>query len=155
MREEQATPLDLMSLANKFSGYRIDPKYFPLMFASPLIIEALNHIYILCRNRKLSVEDTQQIKQVFQENFIFFAEPYNKASKKKYSKKYLVLSLVFFSLLIFSGAGCVYLPIIFVPLVFIFATSLSACACLINIKTYPNEITEIHNNFKHEFFALE
>ncbi len=147
MQEEMINARKLMDMANKFSGYRIDPKYFPLMFESPFILEALNHIYILRRNRKLNSDDTQEIKQVFQENFRFF--------KKLYSKKYLILSVVFFTLLLFSGAGCVYLPIIFVPLVFIFCVCLIVCSCLINIKSRPLNISEMRDSCKHELFELK
>ncbi|WP_342219618.1 hypothetical protein [Rickettsiella endosymbiont of Miltochrista miniata] len=157
MPEELINSRKLMAMASKFSGYRIDPKYFPLMFESPFIIESLNHIYILDRNRKLSIEDMQEIKRVFREYFSFFAEPSNTPMIKKYSKKYLVLSIVFFILLIASGISCIYLPIISFPLVFISVISLIGCACLINIntKTYSSEITDIQDSFKHELFDLK
>jgi hypothetical protein len=157
MPEELINSRKLMEMASKFSGYRIDPKYFPLMFESPFIIESLNHIYILDRNRKLSLEDMQEIKRVFRDYFSFFAEPANKPMIKKYSKKYLILSIVFFISLIVSGVGCIYLPIIFFPLFFISVISLVGCSCLINIntKTYPSEITDIQDSFKHELFALK
>lgn len=157
MPEELINSRKLMEMASKFSGYRIDPKYFPIMFESPFIIESLNHIYILDRNRKLSLEDMQEIKRIFREHFSFFAEPANTPMIKKYSKKYLVLSIVFFILLLASGVGCLYLPIIFYPLVFISVISLIGCACLINIntKTYSSEITDIQDSFKHELFNLK
>lgn len=147
MPKDQHNTRELMAMANKFSGCKIDPKYFPVMLDSPLIIEPLQHIYILRKNRKLSLEDNQEIKQVFRDYFSFFA--------KQYNKKYLVLTFLFSSLMLFSGIGCIYLPIIFAPLLVIFTISLIICTCLINIRTYPVEITGVHDNFKHELFALK
>lgn len=72
MEEEQISNMDLIAMANNFSEYRIDAKYFPLMFDSSFIIEALKYIYILRRIHKLSIEDILEIKRVFQENFNFF-----------------------------------------------------------------------------------
>lgn len=146
---------DLMIMANIFSGCRIDPKYFPLMFESPVIIESLNHIYILRHNQRLSLEDTQEIKKVFHNYFKFFSAQYNEQSIPKYSKKYLILSLISFTLLLFSGVACIYLPVIFVPLAVVFGISLIACTCLINIKRRPLDLFEIYESSKYELFALK
>lgn len=97
MEEEQISNMDLIAMANNFSEYRIDAKYFPLMFDSSFIIEALKYIYILRRIHKLSIEDILEIKRVFQENFNFFSEKYKEpSSNKKYNKKNLLLSAFFF-----------------------------------------------------------
>lgn len=146
MPVDQPNTRELMAMANKFSGCRIDPKYFPVMFDSRLIMEPLCHIYILRRNKKLSLEDNQKIKRIFRDSFSFFA--------KQYNKKYLILSVIFFSCLLFSGVGCVYLPIIFAPLLLMFAASLVISVFLVNIRTYPFEITCVHDDFKHELLAL-
>lgn len=157
MPEEQFNTRELMAMANEFSGCKIDPKYFPVMLNSPLIIESLHHIHILRRNRKLSLEDTQEIKRVFRDYFSFFSEPTNASTRKKYNKKYLILSIVFFILLLASGVGCIYFSLIFLPLVFIFAISSVGCSCLINIntKTYSSEVTSIQDDFRYELFALK
>lgn len=42
----------LMAMVNDFSGYKVDPSCFLLIFESPLIIECLNDIYFLQQNRK-------------------------------------------------------------------------------------------------------
>ncbi len=152
----QLNTRELMAMANEFSGCRIDSKYFPVMLNSPLIVESLHRIYILQKNKKLSLEDTQEIRRVFRDYFSFFAEPSYISIQRKNNKKYLVFSIIFFILLLASGVGCIYFPIIFLPFVFIFAISSIGWICLINTnKTYSSEITSIQDNFKHELFALK
>lgn len=155
MPADQYSSRELMAMVDNFSGYRIDPKYFPDMLKSSIIIESLRYIYILHKNRKLSLKDEQEIKKIFKEKFIFFALPCDELPKKKYSKKYFVLSLIFFILSVFSATASIFFPVIFGPLFFIFTVSLLAYTCLINIKATPREVTEIHNNFKQELFALK
>ncbi|MFZ0218583.1 MAG: hypothetical protein WAL30_00025 [Candidatus Aquirickettsiella sp.] len=151
MQKEQVNTMRLITMVNKFSGCSIDPKYFPVLFQSPLIIESLNPIYILHQNRKLSLADQQKIKRVFRDHFSFF----NKLASEQYSKKYLILSIVFFILLLFSGLACAYLPIVFVPLVFIFCISLAVCARLINIPSGLLDKEAIYATCQHELFALK
>lgn len=160
MEEEQISNMDLIAMVNNFSEYRIDAKYFPLMFDSSFIIESLKYIYILRRIRKLSIEDILEIKRVFQENFNFFSEKYKEpSSHKKYNKKNLILSALFFILLLCSGIACVYLPIIFVPLVIIFGICLVICTCKINMKSCPYERFEryedIYDSCKYELLILK
>lgn len=147
MQEEQISTKDLITMANQFSGCKLDPKYFPVMFHSSLIIEALSQIYILQRNNQLSKEDNLKIKQVFHHYFKFFA--------KKFSVKYLILSLIFSSLIVFSGVAAFFVSFFFVPFILIFIASLILTACLIKIQTYPIRVTGIHDNFRHELFALK
>ena len=78
MQQEEANLRALMVMVNKFSGCRINPDYFSIMFKSPLIKESLNYIYILDHNQKLNPEDIQYIKKIFQDNFCFFSKQYNK-----------------------------------------------------------------------------
>ena len=151
MREDLVNFNDLIDMANSFSGCRIDPKYFPLMLESSCIIESLNYIYCLYHNRKLSLEDIREMKLIFQKNFRFF----DKAHSKKYSKKNLVLSAVFSIFLLFSGIGCIYLPVIFAPLAFISGVCLVVCTCLINIPSRPVDLTELYKSCKNELLDLK
>lgn len=159
MQQEQVNIRDLMTMVNSFSGCKIDPKYFPDMFKSPFIIESLKTIYMLQHNRKLNREDMLKIKQIFQDYFSFFGVPYNPQASKKYNKKYLILSVVFFNLLLVSAVGCGYFPIIFIPLAFNFFIYLVVCGCLINTPAcrpcpLPSNEDNIEN-CKDEFFALK
>jgi hypothetical protein len=151
MREELVDFSDLMAMANSFSGCRIDPKYFPLMLESSCIIESLNYIYCLYHNRKLSLEDIREMKLIFQKNFRFFDKTHN----EKYSKKNLVLSGVFSIFLILSGMGCLYFPMIFVPLAFICGVCLVVCTCLINIPSRSVDLTELYKSCKNELLDLK
>ncbi len=155
MQEDQVNVSILIAMVNVFSGCSIDPKYFPVIFKSPIILESLNCIYQHNRKANLNDEDIQKIRQVFKNYFSFFAEQNIDKTNQKYSKKYLILTGVFFLLSLLSGIGCFYFPTIFAPLVFIFSGCLIACTCLINIKTYPTQITEVQDNFRKELNDLK
>ncbi|WP_339049767.1 hypothetical protein [Rickettsiella endosymbiont of Xylota segnis] len=160
MEEEQISDMDLIAMANNFSEYRIDAKYFPLMFDSSCITESLKYIYILRRIRKLSAEDILEIKRVFQENFNFFSEEYKEPStNKKYNKKNLILSMLFFTLLVCLAVGCMYSLVVFVPLVIFFLIN---CMYIINRQSCPFETSEIsaryediYDSCKDELFTLK
>ncbi|MGC1854597.1 MAG: hypothetical protein WA659_04405 [Candidatus Aquirickettsiella sp.] len=155
MQEDQVSVNNLIAMVNAFSGCSIDPKYFLVIFKSPIILESLNCIYQHNRKANLKAEDIQKIRQVFKNYFSFFAEQNIDKKNQKYSKKYLILTGVFFLLSLLSGIGCFYFPTIFAPLVFIFSGCLIACTCLINIKTYPIQITEVQDNFRKELNDLK
>ena len=160
MEEEQSSNMDLIAMVNNFSECRIDAKYFPLMFASSFIMESLKYIYILRRIRKLSTEDILEIKRVFQDNFNFFSEEYKEPfNNKKYNKKNLILSMLFFTLLVGSVVGCMYSLVVFVPLVIICCICLIKCTYIINMKNCPFEISasyeDIYNSCKDELFTLK
>jgi hypothetical protein len=147
--QNQISDEDLIVLVSDFSEYRIKTKYFPLMFESPLIMEPLKLIYILLHYEKFNLDDIQRIRKVFQENFRFFSElepveEYNDAnnnfSDNRYGKLKFLLCLLFFSLILFSGIGCIYSIFIFLPLAIFFGLSLVLGTCLINRKNPAVEI---------------
>lgn len=160
MEEEQISNMDLIAMANNFTEYRIDAKYFPLMFYSSCITESLKYIYILRRIRKLSTDDILEIKQVFQENFNFFSEQDKELStNRKYNKKKIILLMLFFTLLICSAVGCMYSLVVFVPLVIICCICLIKCAYIINIQNCPykrfERYEDIYESCKSELFMLK
>ena len=164
MLEEQLSDEDLMDLVYHFSDYRIKTKYLSLILDSTLILEALNLIYILMRDSKLTLDDMQQTKKFFQENFKFFSESeqYHEANSpspnNQYGKMKLFLSILFFSLMIFSGVGCIYSPLVFIPLAIIFGLGLVMCTCLISLKNPPVEqrLDELHKkSCESELYTLK
>lgn len=173
IEEGQMSDEDFINLVRRFSKVRIRKEYLPLMFESPLIMESLELIYILSRNKKLSLEDLKKIKEVFEENFKFFSESLPRIqssndvtqnlNNNKYSKVTLFLSVLFFSLMLFSGVGCIYSAAIFIPLLIISSMGLVLCTCLISVKRRPIEILpeiipkldEIYKRSKHNLDSLK
>lgn len=162
MLEEQICNEDLIDMVNYFSDYTIKIKYLPLMFESTLIMESLKLIYILACDGKFNSEDMQRIRKNFQENFRFFSQSGCHQSggylfNNQYGKINLFLSVVFFSLMIFSGVACFYSTFVFIPLAIIFALGLVLCTCLISFKNRPGEQSydEIYKSCKSELITFK
>ncbi|TLY47759.1 MAG: hypothetical protein E6K54_05075 [Gammaproteobacteria bacterium] len=170
MPTEHITNRELMAMVNHFSEYKIMSKYFPLMYESPLIMESLKLIYILSYNKKFNSEDILLVKLIFKESFKFFSEAEmaseagnessNNSANNKYSKKNLFLSVLFCSLMLVTGIGCIYSTFIFIPLVIMFGIGLAICTCLISVKNRPVEIIipkfdEIYKACKSELNTLK
>jgi len=131
MKENQVNIKSVTEMLNNFFGPEIVHKYFYDVSKFHSIRKPLDNITILHRNGKLNSEDTQKVKQAFQEYFSFFDAQLTQQARKRY----LILSLVFFTLLLFSGVGCAYLPIIFLPLAFVFSTCLLVNFCIKSIQS--------------------
>lgn len=165
MLEEQINDENLMFMVCHFSGYKIKPKYFALMHESPVIMESLKLIYNLWNSESFNSVEIQLIEMFFQEKLRFFSESVqsnelcNNSSNSKYSKRNLFLSVLFFSLMLLSGIGCIYSTFIFIPFVISFGLGLVLCTYLISVKNRFTEVIpkfdEIYNRDKFELNTLK
>lgn len=154
MEREQTYFRELVEMINGFCGYAIDLDCFSTMFDSSLIMESLSYINSLYQGDKLSLNDTQEVKKIFHNNFIFFSEKSSKQAKEKYNKDFFLISTFFSLSLIILGIGCFYLPLIFIPLICIFSMSWFVSCCVMKTKNYLFHLNR-ETNFPDELLHLK